>query len=234
MRNRLYIVILLCCSVCCSADLFAQTPPQLVDLVKKKFLTVNSYVADGRMKTNVSFLKVPESDVKIYFTKPDKVKVVNENGISLVPKGAVSITMSNILNNDAFTALDAGTDKVDGIPVRLIKMVPDGDNSQIVLSVLYIDVKRLLILKARTTTRDNGTYNLQMQYSRYAEYALPDKMLFIFNTREYKLPKGITFDYDDGTKKPQAKSATEQSTGSVEITYKAYKINAAIPTGIFK
>ena len=145
-------------------------------------MLVNSYVPEGRMKTNVSFLKVPESEVKIYFQKPDHIKVVNENGISLVPKGAVSISMNNILSTDAYTALDAGTSTVDNIPVRLVKMVPDDEKSTIVLSVLYIDVKRLLILKARTTTRDNGTYELLMQYGKYASYALPDKMQFIFNT----------------------------------------------------
>jgi outer membrane lipoprotein-sorting protein len=230
LKNISLILIGWCLSVSAAV---AQTPTEIINLVKKKFVLVNSYIAEGRMKTNVSFLKVPESEVKIYFEKPDHIKVVNENGISLVPRGAVSISMNNILSTDAYTALDAGTSTIDGIPVRLVKMVPDDEKSPIVLSVLYIDVKRLLILKARTTTRDNGTYELQMQYGRYANYALPDKMQFVFNTKEYKLPKGVTFDYDDGSTKK--KSATpDQTTGSVQITYHNYKVNAAVPAGIFK
>ena len=226
-------VFIYCLTIACAVS--AQQPASdLVNKVKSKIESVNNYTADGRMKTNISFLKVPESDVKIYFKRPDKIRIVNEKGISLVPKGAVSITMNTILNNDGFTALDAGNAVLNNTPVRVIKMVPDGDKSSIILSTLYIDEKNLLVLKAKTTTRDNGTYELEMVFGKYASYALPDKILFVFNTKEYKLPKGVTFDYDDGSDKKKKTDSVDQNKGKVEIFYRSYLINKGVSDDIFK
>ena len=93
----------------------AQTVQQLVEKVKAKIDQVKDYTATGRMKTNVSFLKVPVANVVIYFRKPDQLKIKNEKGISFVPRGAVSINLNNVLSNGAYTVLDAGKDKVNGI-----------------------------------------------------------------------------------------------------------------------
>lgn len=188
---------------CLSQVAFAQDANFLLQKVREKLNQVNDYEATGTMKTNVSFLKVPEADVKVYFKKPDNLKIKNEKGISLVPKGAVSISLNNLLKGN-YTALDAGSDVIDGRKIKIIKLLPVDENAEIVLSTFYIDESRWLVVKAKTTTRENGSYEVEMSYGKYADYALPDKVLFTFNTKDYKLPKGITFDYDDGSKKKNA------------------------------
>jgi hypothetical protein len=60
------------------------------------------------MKTNVTFLKVPVATVKVFFKKPNKLKVKSEKGLSFIPKGAVSINMNNLLSNGNYTVIDAG------------------------------------------------------------------------------------------------------------------------------
>jgi len=40
-----------------------------------------------------------------------------------------------------------------------------------------------------------------MNYGKYMDYALPDKVTCTFSIKDYKLPKGVTLDYDDGSKK---------------------------------
>lgn len=212
----------------------AQDALALVEKVKSKIEQVRDYEAAGTMKTNVPFLKVPMADVTIYFKNPDKLKIKNQKGISLVPKGAVSMSLSNLMANKRFTAIPAGNEKIDGIGVKVIKLLPMDENSDIVLSTLYIDEGRLLILKARTTTRENGTYELAMQYGKYASYALPDKAIFTFNTKEYKLPKGVTFDYDDGSDKTKANDALKTNKGSLEIIYSSYIINKGVADAVFK
>ncbi len=212
----------------------AQDALALVEKVKLKIEQVKDYEADGTMKTNVPFLKVPMANVTVYFKNPDKLKIKNQKGISLVPKGAVSMSLSNLMSNRKFTAIPTGNEKIDGISVTVIKLLPTDENSDIVLSTLYIDETRLLILKARTTTRENGTYELTMQYGKYASYALPDKAYFSFNTKEYKLPKGVTFDYDDGSDKTKVSDATKTNKGTLEITYNNYIINKGVADAVFK
>jgi outer membrane lipoprotein-sorting protein len=214
------------------SPLHAQDGPALLQKVRARLDQVNDYSADGIMKTDVSFLKVPEAQVKVYFKKPDKLRINNEKGISLVPKGAVTISLNNLFRG-AYTVLDAGTDRLDGVTVKVIKLLPKDDASDLVLSTLYIDEGRLLILRARTTTRENGTYEVAMSYGKYMAWALPDKVVFTFNTKDYKLPKGLTFDYDDGShKEPQATAGNTK--GKVEIRYTSYSINKGTPDAVFQ
>ena len=209
----------------------AQDAAALVQKVKAKIEKVNDYEASGSMKTNVSFLKVPEAQVKIYFKKPNKLKIKNEKGISFVPKGAVSINLNNIVGGNQYSIIDAGTDKIGNATVRVIKLLPTDDNAEVVLSTLYIDEANLVIKKAKTTTRENGSYQLEMSYSKYMDYALPDKVIFTFNTKDYKLPKGVTFDFDDGTSN---KPTEKNKTGKAEITFNAYSINKGVADELFK
>jgi outer membrane lipoprotein-sorting protein len=211
---------------------FAQDANSLLQKVKDKLNKVNDYEASGIMKTNVNFLKVPEAAVTVYFKKPDNLKIKNDKGISLVPKGALSISLNNLLKGD-FTAIDAGTEMMQQVKVKIIKLLPVDENADIVLSTLYIDESKLLIIKAKTTTKENGTYEVEMSYGKYESYALPDKVLFTFNTKDYKLPKGVTFDYDDGSKK-KTENPISNNKGRVEINYSSYLINKGLPDAVFK
>jgi len=206
----------------------------LIQKVNTKIEKVNDYTAEGKMKTKVVFLKVPVSAVKIYFKKPNRLKIKNEKGISFVPKGAVSINISNIVNGEKYTALDAGTDKIGNTAVRVVKLLPVDDNADIVLSTIYIDEANLLIKKAKTTTRENGSYELEMTYGKYSAYGLPDKIIFTFNTKEYKLPKGITFDFDDGeSAKSNIPRGLNKNKGQAEITFDSYIINKGVSDAVF-
>ena len=211
----------------------AQDASALVQKVKAKMEKVNDYEAAGKMKTNVSFLKIPVATVKIFFKKPNKIKIKNEKGISFVPKGAVSINLNNVVGGGKYTVLDAGADKIDGVTVRVVKLLPDDDNADVVLSTLYIDETNLVIKKAKTTTRENGSYELEMTYGKYIEYGLPDKIIFSFNTKDYKLPKGVTFDFDDGEAAKKTADKAKNKKGRAEITISSYIINKGIADAVF-
>jgi hypothetical protein len=210
---------------------YAQDINVLVANAKTKIDAVQDYQAGGKMKTDVAFLKVPIANIMVYFKRPGKLKVKSEKGISFIPKGAVSINMSNVLSGNNFTVIDGGSEIINKIPVRVAKLLPLDDNSDVVLSTIYLDVKRNLILKARTTTKENGTYELTMSYGKYASYGLPDKIIFSFNTKDYKLPKGLTFDFDDGTKVNHADAKNRK--GRAEITFNSYIINKGVADAIF-
>ena len=213
-------------------QLSGQTPQELVNKIKAKLEKVNDYSARGKLKTNVVFIKAPIASVKVYYKKPDKMKIVNENGISFIPKGSVNINLAKFLSGSGnYEIVDAGTEPATGL--RILKLLPSDENSEIVLSTLYIDEKAELIKKAKNTTRDNGTYELEMSYGKFASYGLPDKVIFSFNTKDYKLPKGVTFDYDDGAEKKN-NDDLKNKKGKVEITYSEYLINKGVDEAIFK
>src|SRR3979411_2160824 len=86
----------------------AQDPDALIKKVKSKLEKVNDYEASAVMKTDVSFMKIPEASVTIYYKKPDKFKVKKQNGITVMPKGGVSINLNSLFIADKFTAVPVG------------------------------------------------------------------------------------------------------------------------------
>jgi outer membrane lipoprotein-sorting protein len=229
MKNIISMLIILLLG---SGVSVGQDVNSLISKVKLKLDRVKDYEASGRMKTNVTFLKVPVANIKLFYRGPDKMKVKTAKGVSFVPKGAVSINLNNILGNAKYTAIDAGIEKVGNSSLRVVKLLPDDDNSDIVLSTLYIDEVNHLVKKTRTTTKENGTFELELTYGKYTAYALPDKIVFSFNTKDYKLPKGVTFDFDDGST-PTVAEKSKNKKGRAEIEISNYKINAGVPDSAF-
>jgi outer membrane lipoprotein-sorting protein len=212
----------------------AQDITTLVNKVKAQLDIVNDYEADGKMKTDVAFIKAPLGTVKVYFKKPNKFRLKKDGGISLLPKGGVSVNMNSVVSTKDFIALAAGQTVINGTKVTIAKLLPNNENSDIVLTTLYIDEANLLIKKAVTTTKENGTYDIEMTYGKFANLSLPDKVVFSFNTKDYKLPKGITLEFDDNEKKETEAQKIRNKKGRVEITYTNYIINKGIDDRLFK
>lgn len=230
MKKIILVVIVIGAALFVKAQTTAE---DVVKNVKAKLDKVNDYEAKGKMKTNVIFIKAPVADVKVFFKKPNKLRISNEKGISFIPKGSMNINLSNIfVNTSGFDMIDMGKEAKTNL--RIIKLLPKDENSDVVLSTIYIDETQSLIKKAKTTTKENGTYELEMSYGKYAEYGLADKVIFTFNANDYKLPKGITFDYDDGSKKDENPDKLKNKKGKVEIDYSAYIINKGVSDAVFK
>jgi len=214
-------------------SLHAQEVNTILEKVRSKLNLVKDYQANGTMKLNVSFLKVPDSKVTIFYKQPDKFRIKQEKGISLVPKGGININLNSMLSNGKYTAVDAGTSIIARQQVKVIKLLPLDEESDVVLSTLYIDTNNFLVKKAINTTKENGSYVVEFTYQKYRDWALPDELVFSFNTKDYKLPKGMTFDYeDDDTKIDTTK--VKNSKGEVRITFQNYVINKGVSDGVFK
>lgn len=229
--KQLTLLLLLIYTVSVAAK--AQHAEELILKIKEKLDKVNDYEATGKMKMNVDFIKAPVADIKVYFKKPDKLRIINESGISLVPKGSINISIGNVIGTiGGSDIIDAG--KEDKTGLIIVKLLPKDDNANVVLSILYIDEKQLLVKKARTTTRENGTYELEMIYGRYAAYGLADKVIFSFNTKDYKLPKGVSLDYEDGSGKQPDTNKKKENKGVIELSYSTYSINKGVADNIFQ
>jgi hypothetical protein len=224
MRHLFILIISLYCFNS-ENELCAQDAKELLQKIQKKMDQVKDYVATGTMKTDVVFIKAPISKIKALYVQPDRFEIQRDGGVSLLPKGGVSVNLRSLVLTNNFTIVDAGTAVYEKTPVRVLKLLPLDEKSDIVLSTLYIDEKQLVIRKSFTTTQQNGTYEMEMIYLKNIQWGLPDKVVFSFNTKDYKLPKGITLEYDDGSKK---NTLPKNKKGRVEIVYNDYQINKGL------
>jgi len=226
------IITLLICIVFLQTTIACAQGDPLIEKVAQKLASVNDYVAEGIMKTDVSFIKASLGKVKVYFKKPNLLKVRKEGGISLLPKGGVSLTLNTLLNTKQYTAIQAGTQVLNGKSLRVIKLIPNDDRLDWVISTLWIDPVDALVYKTATTTKESGSYEISMEYGAYAQYGLASKIIFSFNTKDYKLPNGITLEFGD--EEPVSKQQLlKNKKGSIEIRYTRYTINKGIPPHIF-
>src|SRR5678816_2875857 len=151
----------------------AQTAEEILKKIKTKLGKIKDYEAEGKMKTNVAFIKAPVATVKVFYKEPDKILILNETGISFIPKGSVNININNIfVNMQAFDIIDAGKDNTG---LRIIKLLPKDDTADIVLSTLYVDEKNLVVKKSKITTKENGTYELEMNCLLYTSDAADER-----------------------------------------------------------
>ncbi len=209
----------------------AQDAATLVSKLKEKLQKVHDYEATGILKTDVAFIKSPAGKIIVYYKNPDKFTLKRQGGISILPKGGMNVNMASMMSFD-YLAIDAGEAIVNGVNTRVIKLLPNDEKSELILSTLYIDPVNMLLQKAITTTRSNGTYEMLMSYGKYAAYGLPDKVVFSFNTKDYKIPKGVTLEFNDANKADMEKMKNKK--GKVEISYSSYIINKGVPDSIFK
>ena len=226
-KSTIFIGILICAQFLANAQTNA-----LVERVRLKLNTVNDYTAEGVMKTDVSFIKASLGKVKVYYKKPNLIKVKKDGGISLLPKGGVSITMNSLLSTDQYIAIEAGKQLYKGKTLDVIKLVPTDDKLDWVISTLWIDPVEALVYKTFTTTKDNGSFEIAMDYGAYTSYGLPSKIVFGFNTKDYKLPNGITLEFGDEAPISKQK-AMKNKKGTIEIAYSSYIINKGVSSSLF-
>ena len=229
--TRLKKIVLLPALLFISFNVHAQTN-ELIERVSQKLALVNDYTAIGVMKTDVSFIKASLGKVKVFYKKPNQLKIKKEGGISLLPKGGVSVTLNSLLNTKQFIAMESGKQMFKGKELQVIKLIPTDDALDWVISTLWVDPSDALVYKTLTTTKDNGTYEITMEYGNYAQYGLPSKIIFGFNTKDYKLPSGITLEFGDEDATAKQK-AMKSKKGTIEITYSNYSINKGISSSMF-
>lgn len=220
-HSKLTILILLVCTV----QFYAQqndAANQLLEKVKKNFSRVQDYSVKAKIKVDVDFLKVPETEAELLFVAPDKVKI-NSEGFAMLPKQGLNFSPLSLLKSQ-YAAFLERNENYEGNECAVIKVVPMGNTGDILLSTLWVDKKNELIRKVESTTRNSGTFNILLHYDNnmVSRYPLPSAMKFTFDINKTSIPKSFTGQQED-ERRPSKKN--KLTKGTVEIYYSNYKIN---------
>ena len=213
-----------------SAGLNAQQnhdPYKLLERVKQKFSTVNDYEVNAHIKVDVSFLKVPDMDAKIYFKKPDKLKMDSE-GFAMLPKQAFNFSPDRLLSGN-YSAIYVKQENIGNTPLEVIKVIPNDENSEIVLSTLWIEPGKNVIRKIESVPRKGGSFEISFNYSSNLNYPLPSSIEFYFDVPN--MPRGMNG--PGGSRQQPKAKGSKPERGSVSIAYSNYKVNKGIPDSIF-
>jgi outer membrane lipoprotein-sorting protein len=224
--NKLVVLIILLAGLNFSQS---KDPDLILRRVKDSFNKVKDYEVDVQVKVEVESVKVPDTKAKIYFKQPDKINFESE-GFAMLPKEGINFSPMSFLKKD-YSALYQKEDNVDGYQVSVIKVIPVSDQSDIVLTTLWVDQSKNIIRKVESTTKTNGTFTIDLKYDETSkDYYLPNSMIFGFNIDKMNLPKTLSGEADAESRKSLGKT----TTGRVYITYSNYKVNKGISDKIFE
>lgn len=234
MMKRWVVALTLIIVLASDVNANEYTADQLFYKMRDKLELVKDYVADVKMKINVSYMRVPQLNGKVYFKAPDKMKLERKGGISILPKKGINLTLNSILpEGQDIVVIDGGYEELNGENYRIIKVIPNNDPNGVVLTKLWVDEVRLLTVHTETTTRDNGTIEMDLTFGKYAKQSLPDKVVFIIDVKDYKLPQGLTMDYNTGQDAIPKQGNGKRTKGKIEINYLNYSINQGLSDNIF-
>jgi hypothetical protein len=161
----------------------AMDAEQLYYALRTKVLSVHDYTADVQLKIDVNYMKIPKLPGKMYFKAPDKLRMERQGGISIMPRKKMSLTLNNLIPNGKVTVLDAGYATLQGKKTRILKIIPEDEQAGIVLARIWVDEDNLLALRTETTTLNEGTIAMDMQYGKYKSYALPDRVVISMDVK---------------------------------------------------
>jgi outer membrane lipoprotein-sorting protein len=212
----------------------SKDPDDIINAVITNFDRVKDYQVDVNIKVDIEFIKVPETKAKIYFKQPDKVHLEAE-GFAMLPKKGMEFSPSSLIQKDHTAIYEQDVDLI-GIKTSTVKIIPIGDQGDIILSTLWIDQKEKVIRKVESTTKTNGTFTIDFSYGNNIKYPLPEKIIFSFNMDQLKLPSNITGDKSitDSDKKNKNKPSDSRTKGKVIVSYSNYIVNKGILDSVFE
>lgn len=207
---------------------------ETVDKVLANLQKVTSYSADIKINVDISFVDIPDKEGKIYYQEPGKIKA-DIPGLAMLPKQGLGLDFKKILNDDTNAYIDGGETTLNGKKVRVIKAIPSNPESQIVLTSFWIDLKNFTVIQSEVTTKQNGTFLIELQHKKISQIAwLPVKVVINAKIPKLAIPKSFV-SAKDKQKMEERGDDPESSTtnGVITITYDNYELNKELDKSIF-
>ncbi|MFA6128953.1 MAG: hypothetical protein WC699_16760 [Bacteroidales bacterium] len=201
MRTSAIILISLICSTI-GNPLPAQDADALLKAVGQNMDKIQRFEADALIKVDVDFINIKDRKMKVTFESPDKF-TFDAEGLALLPKKGLSMDYLQLLKAK-YTAIDVGEEVIKTRNTRIIKVIPEAEDSDVILSQLWIDPELARIMRMKTYTRKSGSYVIDFEYNNKFR-PLPDVLTVSFEINNMTFPtKAMNEIMTKGIQKPDS------------------------------
>ena len=181
MIKPLYLIAFLLFGLNCNAqeidtDLLA---------IKAKMHAVNTFSAKLQLDLDAPFINMPTKRATMEYQRGKDLKFSSDDFV-ILPKRGLDFTLSELFEHP-FITVDRGMQTLDENQVKVLNVIPTGDDSDMALATLFLDTEQQRIAASEITTKKNGTYKLKMQYDQTST-VLPNYVEVAFAIEKLKIP----------------------------------------------
>ncbi|HAX14555.1 MAG TPA: hypothetical protein DIV44_03170 [Leeuwenhoekiella sp.] len=181
MIKTLYLIAFLLFGLNCNAqeidaDLLA---------IKAKMDAVNTFSAKLQLDLDAPFINMPTKRAEMEYQRGKDLKFSSDDFV-ILPKRGLDFTLSELFEHP-FITVDRGMQTLDENQVKVLNVIPTGDDSDMALATLFLDTEQQRIAASEITTKKNGTYKLKMQYDQTST-VLPNYVEVAFAIEKLKIP----------------------------------------------
>jgi len=196
----------------------AQDAESLLKSVRQNMDKISRFEADASVKVAVDFIDIKDRKVKVRFESPDTFSFDVE-GLALLPKNGMQMDFLKLLNAK-YTSIFIGEEAINNSKTQIVKIIPEAENSDIVLAQLWIDPNTYRIMRMKTFTRQSGSYLIDFEYNNNIR-PLPDRVTVRFDISNMSVPvKMMSEMMGKGISKPDSLP----TKAKVIVQYSNYKI----------
>ncbi len=231
LRLQTYFRYTLLSVILGSSSLYAEDAEQLLSRITATMQKVKDYSASVTITPDIPLVNIQPVEATVYFKTPNSFQLESKS-IAILPKQGFMELNRIVTRRDLFSAVATGSENVANHPAKVLTLLPKSDTMDVILAKLWVDESAGVVLKAQITTRSAGTINVEYLYGGYKAFGLPDKITFIVDVKKFKLPKGVTTDFNRSRKAEEEQR--ERKSGTISISLSNYKVNKGLSDEIFK
>ena len=210
-----------------------KNPDLILENVKKEFDKIEDYKVDVKIKVDVDFLKMSDRKATIYYKKPNKFHIDSDN-FALLPKSGLNSSPLGFLDYK-YNAYYMREDTVNGRITSVIRVIPLEGDADVILTTLWVDTARNLILKVESTRKPQGTFYIEMDYQKTNKgFWLPSSMKFSFTVERGLFPGRSNKEKNTIDTSKAEDRTVEPRTGYVYLKYSNYEVNIGLSDSIFE
>jgi hypothetical protein len=190
-----------------SLNALSQTLPETLQKTKERLEGVEMAKGKATLNLDVDFINMPEKSALMIYEKGKPVSYQSENFI-FIPKRGLDFGW-NSLFDFKFITVDRGLIN----DIQTYNIIPDDERADFAIMTLKIDQVNYHIIEAEISTKNEGTYTINLSYD--PGQSLPSEVIASFELEKVRIP--LNFMGNDTDIDRKAMRADGQKTGMVYL-----------------
>ena len=208
------------------------TVDDILQNVEKNSADVSDFTVNVDAEVNLEGLRVPKSQVKMAYKRPDKVHFTSSS-FAMIPRG--DIIPNTAALKEKFDITLASVEETGGKKLYKLKLVSKEPRLRFQQSFRWVDGGMWTIVKSQNVSPEGSALTMDFTYEQQqGKYWLPVKLVAMFETLVQDKTGNLIPESIPGAAQQLNELQRPPRSGSVNISFSGYKVNVGIPDEYFQ